>query len=432
MNTPSQPGAAPNIVLIHCHDLGDWLSVYGYRGVPDPNLSALAASGIVFENAFATAPLCTPARSSIFTGLQPHVNGLMGLSHDGWRYLPGIRTLPEILREAGYTSALLGLQHEDVDARVLGYDEVHGLGFLPRALEVARLTERWLTERTPSDQPYCAVIGMWEVHRPWPLEDYEPVDPASVTVPPYLPDNPHARADISAFSGAIKQMDEAVGRIIKAVDESPNGDETFIIFTTDHGAAFPRAKSTLYDSGVKVAFIVRPPRSWDVVPGKRTGLASHLDVVPTLVELAGIDATDRRLEGMSLLPALRYGDADNDERHLVFEKTYHDRYDAIRAIRTKDFKYIRNLTDGPMLPLSADLELSATRAGMDNDHLKPRPAEELYALAADPWELSNRIDDPEMEAPRQRLAAELQRSMERTGDPVLTSVVPPPDPPRRL
>jgi arylsulfatase A-like enzyme len=417
-----------NVALVHCHDLGDWLSCYGWDAVPTPNIQAFAAASVVFEQAFATSPLCTPARSSLFTGRLPHANGLMGLTHQGWRYAPGVHTLPELVAEAGYRTALLGLQHEDPDARVLGFEEVHGLGFLPRALEVARLTEAWLAMPAPDDRPFFAAIGLWEVHRPWPTEDYDPVDPGAVAVPPYLPDNEHTRRDISAFHGAIRQMDKAAGRIVKALRTAPGGDDTMIIFTTDHGVAFPGAKSTLYDSGVKVALIVSPPPSWGVVPGRREALVSHLDIVPTLLELTGL-AAPATLEGTSILDQI-VGIAEGDpDRELFLEKTYHDRYDPIRAIRTRSAKYIRNFVDGPMLPLATDLEQSETRAGMGDAHLAPRPTEELYLLERDPWERDNVATDPAMAPLKDRLAARLTRHLHESGDPVLDGDVPPPLPP---
>lgn len=419
----------PNIALIHCHDLGDWLSCYGHTSVPTPNLQRLAESSIVFDNAFATSPLCTPARSSLFTGQSPHANGLMGLSHAGWHYNPDVITLPEVLASAGYRTALIGLQHEDLDARVLGYEEVHGLGFIPRALEVAKLTKSWLTHQ-PDQRPFFAAIGLWEVHRPWPVEDYEPADPAEVEVPPYLPDNEHTRRDISQFHGAIRQMDDAVGQILEALDSAGSGKETLIIFTTDHGVAFPRAKSTLYDSGVKVALLLRPPASWNMAAGRRETLASHLDILPTLAEITGAQPPPN-IEGISLFGALREGGHDQPDRSLFLEKTYHDRYDPIRAVRTGTAKYIRNFTDAPRLPLPLDLEDSETRRGMDDQHLQPRPAEELYLLDTDPWELDNRADDPWLLPLRNELAEKLTNHLRASADPVLDGPVPPPPAPLR-
>jgi arylsulfatase A-like enzyme len=422
-------GSRPSIALVHCHDLGDWLSCYGHRDVPSPRFDDWAQRAVVFDAAFATAPLCTPARSSLFTGRSPHVNGLMGLAHHGWRYHDGVQTLPQLLAAAGYRTALLGLQHEDLDARTLGFGDVQGMGFLPRALEVARLTERWLAGRSDAD-PFFAAIGLWEAHRPWPDEDYEPADPGSVQVPPYLPDNAHTRDDLAHFYGSIRQLDEAIDRIVAALRGAPGGEETLIIFTTDHGAAFPRAKSTLYDSGVKVAFLVSAPASWGVAPGRRSQIVSHLDVVPTLLELAGLPRPEE-LEGESLLGPLLEEDAAGQDRVLYLEKTYHDRYDPIRAVRTRSAKYIRNLVDGPLLPLAADLELSETRRGMGEAHLEPRPEEELYLLGQDPWELRNVVTDPVNRPLRDELRALLDAHLVASDDPVLHGPVPAPPVPDR-
>ncbi|TLM86264.1 sulfatase [Pseudarthrobacter sp. NamE2] len=431
LGEPAHSQRQPNIVLIHCHDLGDWLSTYGYRGVPDSRLQDFAEHSLVFDSAFATAPLCTPARSSLFTGQMPHQNGLMGLTHQGWRYAEGVRTLPEMLSPLGYHTTLIGLQHEDFDARVLGFDEVLGLGFIPRALEVARLVQRWYAHNQ-NGSPYFATIGMWEVHRPWPPEDYRPADPASVDVPPYLPDNGHTRADIAGFYGAIRQMDEAFELILSAIDASPDASNTIVIFTTDHGAAFPRAKSTLYDSGVKVTLLIRPPLQWGVPPARVKTLASHLDIAPTLVELAG-GSVREELAGRSLAPLLLGATRDlNETRELFFEKTYHDRYDPMRAIRTNDAKYIRNYVNGPLLPLPADLENSETRAGMGNGHLGPRPREELYLLGDDPWELSNLAQSEHHAELKAGLSEDLDRFMEESSDPLLEGDVDePPEPYRR-
>lgn len=421
--------ARPHIVLVHGHDLGDWLSCYGRDDIPSPQLQRFADDALVFDAAFATSPLCTPARSSLFTGRMPHTNGLMGLSHSGWQYAPGVQTLPELLADAGYRTALIGLQHEDLDARVLGYEEVHGQGFLPRALEVAGLSERWFSE-VGDERPYFASVGMWEVHRPWPVEDYEPVDPQSVQLPPYLADNEHTRRDVSQFLGAIRQMDEAVGRILAAIEASAGAANTVVIFTTDHGVAFPRAKSTLYDSGVKVALMIKPPASWGVAGGRSELLVSHLDIVPTVLELAGAQQPEP-LDGQSLLGALRGEQPDWSDRALVLEKTYHDRYDPIRAIRTTTAKYIRNFVDAAQLPLSLDLEQSETRKGMGDAHLRPRPSEELYRLDTDPWELSNVAADPASAELRAELAAALDARLRASHDPILSGPIPAPASPRR-
>lgn len=377
---PSTPDT-PNVLLIHGHDMGRWLSCYGLPNVPTPNLEAFGDTAIVFEQAFSAAPLCTPSRGAMLTGLLPHANGLNGLSHDSWLYFDDVRTLPEYLSDLGYLTTLVGLQHENPDPLVLGYEQVRGLGFLPRSEPVVDATLEWLAEQDGA-RPWFCNVGCWEAHRPWPETDYVPADPATVHVPAYLPDNEYTRADIAAMYGALAQFDENFGRLLAEVD-----DETLVIVTTDHGVPFPRAKSTLLDSGVGVTLIVRPPRSWAVAPRREHAMVSHLDLVPTLVELAG---GERRPEwdGVSLVGLLKR-DEPQPERELVFEKTYHDGYDPARALRTVDRKYIRYFAPGPRLALAKDLEASLTRQGMGDAHLEPREMEEFYDLTVDPDELTN-------------------------------------------
>nr|WP_281352429.1 sulfatase [Phytoactinopolyspora alkaliphila] len=416
--------------MIHCHDVGTFLSCYGMRSVASPHIHRLAEESVVFDRAFSTAPLCTPARSSLFTGLSPHVNGLMGLAHAGWRYRAGVQTLPELLEREGYHTTLVGLQHEHPDPTVLGFGEVRGIGFLPRALPVADEAERWLRDRPERRRPYFLTVGMWEAHRPWRREDYPPVDPGGIEVPDFLPDNEHTREDLSGFFGAIRQLDEAVGRVVHAVDRFGDPENTFIVFTTDHGSAFPRAKGTLYDPGVQVPLIVRPPKGWSGSPGRRSRLVSHLDLVPTFMELAGGEPSDR-WEGRSLVDDLRGADGD-DGRAVFFQKTFHDTYDPMRAVRTSRYKLIRNFTEGPRLVLSKDIEESPTRRGMGDAHLAPRPPVEVYDLQDDPAEQRDVAALPEFADLVAELSGRLDQWMARTGDPLLSGTVPPPPRPSRL
>lgn len=418
----------PNVVIVHCHDLGRFLSCYDAPPAPSPHLQAFADDAVVFDNAFSTAPLCTPARSSLFTGQSPHVNGLMGLVHSGWRYRRSVRTMPELLGPMGYDTALVGLQHEHHNPSVLGFGEVHGMGFLPRALPVAAEAEAWLSRRGGQAKPFLLTVGMWEVHRPWPAEDYLACDPETVAVPSFLPDNEFTRRDLAAFYGSIRQMDQAFGQVLRAVDRHCDPAHTMVLFTTDHGAAFPRAKGTLYDPGVGVALIVRPPGSMGITPGRRDALVSHLDVLPALLELAGGAAP--HLEGRSLLPVLQ-GAAPGD-RMLFLEKTFHDVYDPMRAVRTERYKYIRNFTGGPALLLSKDLEESETRRGMDDSHLSPRPKAELYDLRDDPGERRNLVAEIAHAATLSTLDGALTGWMRDTRDPLLDGAVAEPVPVTRL
>ena len=428
----------PNIVLVHWHDLGTRLGTYGVPDVPSPAVDRLAAEGVRFDQAFCATPLCSPARSALMTGRYPHANGMMGLQHRGWEYAPGIETMPMHLRRLGYHSANFGMQHESADPSRLGYDEVYEArdpetGW-QRADTVVDEASAWLRAPERRREPFLAVVGFFEVHRPYPADVYPPDDPAQVSVPPYLPDNPHTREDLAAFHGSIRVADQAVGRLVETLREEGLLEHTWIVFTTDHGVAFPGAKSTLYDPGIQVSLIMRPPDGSAYRREATSRLAAHVDVLPTLLDLAGLDRSGlepvegsegTQIQGISHAGWLR--GADEPGRSEVFaEKTYHDAYDPMRAVRTSRWKYIRNAVPGPLLLLPRDIEASPTRAGLGDAHLQPRPEVELYDLEADPWERQNLAGRPDLADVEKDLAASLERWQRETGDPLLAGPIPEP------
>ncbi|WP_158564409.1 sulfatase family protein, partial [Jiangella anatolica] len=309
------------MVLIHWHDVGTHLGAYGHGDVTSPAVDGLAAEGLRFDRAFCTTPLCSPARGSLFTGRYPHANGLMGLVNRGWEYRPGERTAPSLLSELGYRTALIGQQHESHDPSRLGFDEVWAWpAGRARCGPVAERAVAWL-EAGPAE-PFFLTVGFFETHRPYPVEEYPPVDPVSVRVPAYLPDNEDTREDLAGFLGSVRVADAATGRVVEAVERAGLAGSTLVLFTTDHGIAFPRAKGTLYDPGIGVALLARPPRSWGVAPGASDGLVSHVDVVPTLLELAGGEVP-AFVQGQSFAGVLR-GEPGPRRGEVFAEKNYHD------------------------------------------------------------------------------------------------------------
>ncbi len=254
-----------NVLLVHWHDLGRYLGVYGHTDVSSPRLDQLAAEGILFTRAHATAPLCSPSRGSLFTGRYPQNNGLVGLAHHGWEYRAGVRTLPHILSESGWYTALFGMQHETSYPSRLGFDEFDVSNSYCEYV-VERAAE-WLTD--PPEQPFLLTAGFFETHRPYPRDRYEPADADDVAVPDYLPDTADIRQDLAEFYGSISVADAAVGRLLDTLAQSGLDQSTWVVFMTDHGPALPRAKSTLYDAGTGIAMIVRPPRNTRRAPDLR-------------------------------------------------------------------------------------------------------------------------------------------------------------------
>ena len=373
-----------NLLIVHWHDLGRYLGVYGHDDVSSPRLDQLAAEGILFTHAHATAPLCSPSRGSLFTGRYPQSNGLIGLAHHGWEYRAGIRTLPHILSESGWHTALFGMQHETSYPSKLGFDEFDVSNSYCEY--VAEQATNWLAD--PPGQPFLLTAGFFETHRPYPRDRYEPADATGVDLPDYLPDTADIRQDLAEFYGAITVADEAVGRLLDALAATGLDRTTWVVFMTDHGPALPRAKSTLYDAGTGIAMIVRPPRDAAIAPRVYDELFSGVDLVPTVLDLLGVDVP-AEIDGLSHADNLAHPHTGPARTEVYTSKTFHDSFDPIRAVRTKDYSYIENYAARPLLDLPWDIAESApgqTVAPLVNT---PRPGRELYDLHEDPTEAHN-------------------------------------------
>jgi arylsulfatase A-like enzyme len=375
-----------NVLIVHWHDLGRYLGVYGHADVTSPRLDQLAGQGILFTRAHATAPLCSPSRGSLFTGLYPQNNGLMGLAHHGWEYRADIRTLPRILSESGWHTVLFGMQHETSYPSRLGFDEFDVSNSYCEYV-VGRATQ-WLTDGP--QQPFLLTAGFFETHRPYPPDRYQPADRDTVVVPEYLPQTDEVRQDLADFYGAIAVADAAVGQLLDTLEDTGLDRTTWIVFMTDHGPALPRAKSTLYDAGTGIAMIVRPPLDSGHAPRIYDDLFSGVDLVPTLLDLLGLEVP-ADIDGMSHSRNLRSATSDeNPLRSAVYTtKMYHDSFDPIRAIRTKEYSYIENYASRPLLDLPWDVADSPPGKAVAPLAAGRRPERELYDLLEDPAESQN-------------------------------------------
>ncbi|ORW89274.1 sulfatase [Mycobacterium sp. IEC1808] len=411
--------AKENVLIVHWHDLGRYLGAYGHPDVSSPRLDRLAAEGILFTRAHATAPLCSPSRGSLFTGRYPQSNGLVGLAHHGWEYRSGVRTLPQILAESGWYSALFGMQHETSYPKRLGFDEFDvSNSYCDYVVDRA---QEWLQDSAENlaGQPFLLTAGFFETHRPYPRDRYEPADAAEVDTPDFLPDTPEVRGDVADFYGAIAAADAAVGRLLDTLSQTGLDANTWVVFFTDHGPAFPRAKSTLYDAGTGIGMIVRPPTGRTTAPRVYDELFSGVDFVPTLLELLGL-RVPADVEGVSHAGALLAPQPQAEPvREQVFSmKTYHDSFDPIRAIRTKEYSYIENYASRPLLDLPLDIEDSPSGHAVAPFIGGPRPERELYDLRTDPAETHNLLatEDPDVDAVAADLAVRLHDWRQRTGD----------------
>jgi arylsulfatase A-like enzyme len=414
--------AKDNVLIVHWHDLGRYLGAYGHRDVSSPRLDRLAAEGILFTRAHATAPLCSPSRGSLFTGRYPQSNGLVGLAHHGWEYRSGVRTLPQILSELGWYSALFGMQHETSYPKRLGFDEFDVSNSYCEY--VADQANEWLGEVAEdlAGQPFLLTAGFFETHRPYPRDRYEPADAAAVDPPDYLPDAPEVRGDLADFYGAIATADAAVGRLLDTLAQTGLDASTWVVFFTDHGPAFPRGKSTLYDAGTGIGMIVRPPKNRALPPRVYDELFSGVDFVPTLLGLLGLQVPGD-VDGVSHAGALLAPEAQAEpvREHVYTTKTYHDSFDPIRAIRTKEYSYIENYAQRPLLDMPLDIQESPSGRAVAPFVQGPRPERELYDLRADPTETTNLLaGDPSIQAGVDAIAADLAVRLhdwrQRTGD----------------
>jgi arylsulfatase A-like enzyme len=419
------------------HDAGNHFHCYG-SPIETPNIDRIAQNGVKFTNHFCTAPQCTPSRGSILTGKMPHSNGLMGLTNRGWDLSERNHTLPQLLSQNGYSTHLLGLQHTHQDAKKLGYQTISPRNDFPyMAKTVVRQVKRFFTKVKNGDisAPFFGSIGIFEAHRPFYPSNRNLVTPIEdVIIPPELPDTPEIRASLANFEGLIREADQSVGKILDSIENSPVHDNTLIVFTVDHGWAFPRAKCTLYDKGLKTALLMSYP---GIIPKQvvHHQLLSNVDLFPTLLDFAGIHPTPS-MQSRSFKPLL-LGEKYVPRAHIFAEMTHHGMgLNPIRGIRTEKWKYIKNF--GPLSVLF-EIPRDILEAPDGKSYVKenksyptPRPAEELYNLIEDPLEMNNLATDQIFSSFKDELEQQLMQFLERTGDPILQGEIEAPPLPEKF
>ncbi len=421
--TPGPDGAAapPNILYIHSHDTGRYVQPYGFQ-VPTPNIQLLADQGVLFREAFCAMPTCSGSRACLLTGQGGVGNGMLGLAHRGWTLSDYRHHIVHPLREAGYRSTLIGEQHISREPGAIGYDEVLPLD-TTHAHEVAPSAIEALAAAAGRREPFFMSVGFFETHRSFAA-------PTSVRdtlyslPPPNLPDTPRTRQDMAAFKASARSLDQGIGAVLNGLHEHGLVDRTLIVCTTDHGLAFPGAKATLYDRGTGVLMIMRGPHGF--TGGKVVdALVSHLDVYPTLCDVAGVEHPDW-VEGASLMPLVR-GEVDELHDAVFSEMTFHAAYQPQRAIRTRRWKYIERF-DGSNRPVLANCDDSASKQLLvDHGWAEQRvETEQLYDLVFDPNEGRNLAADPAHSEVVSELRARLHDWMADRGDPVLDGPVDPP------
>jgi N-sulfoglucosamine sulfohydrolase len=434
--------AAPrNVLLIIADDQGRDLGVYGNPVLKTPVLDDLAARGTLFTQAFATVSSCSPSRSVIYTGLYSHSNGMYGLAHDvhNQHLLTSVRTLPQLLKGAGYRTALVGKKHILPDS-ALPFD-AELAPELPGNRDVAFMASearKFMTET--GDRPFLMIIGFSDPHRAaqnfgntreWPGVTRTTYDPAKVIVPAHLPDLPEVRRDLADYYESVSRMDSGIGLILRALHETRHDNDTLVIYLSDNGRPFPGGKTTLYDEGIHLPLIIASPtQSRRGV--KNEAMVSWLDIAPTILDWAGVKAAEgTTLLGKSLLPILEQTQPPGWDR-VFASHGFHEiaQYYPMRALRTRQFKYIVNLASALEFPIAGDIASSpswkAIRAkpstGLGSrslDSFLHRAPEELYDLSKDPQEIRNVANDPAYRSTLLQLRADMDAFRKQTHDPWL-------------
>ncbi|HDP34430.1 MAG TPA: hypothetical protein ENN29_04905 [Candidatus Hydrogenedentes bacterium] len=414
-----------NILWIVVEDASPHLGCYGEKAVHTPNLDLLAAEGVRFENAFVSCPVCSPCRSALVTGMYQttigsHHHRSQGKDlkrggnaayYDSYRLPAAIPLVSDLFREAGYYVC----NGADADAKRPGKTDYN---FLPDR----ELYDGADWRNAPAGTPFFAQIQL-KGGKSRPKE----FDAGDFELPPYYPEDDVIRRDWAEYLGCWEQTDREVGTIISQLKEAGKYDNTVIVFLTDHGISHARGKQFLYEEGIRIPLIVRLPD--DRMSGTvRRDLATHIDLVPTSLALAGVPIP-AHLQGCDL-----FADEYKERSFVAAARDRCDEtLDTIRCIRTARYKYIRNFQsfrphlqhnqykDGKEIvqrlrELHAAGKLNPLQASL---FVAPRPVEELYDLEKDPYETENLAHRPEYEEITARLRRQLYEWMAETRDPGL-------------
>ncbi|KAI0202461.1 alkaline-phosphatase-like protein [Astrocystis sublimbata] len=414
-----------NVLLFIADDLGLYLGCYGTKGIKTPHVDALAAQGTKFTKAFASTASCSGSRSTMYTGLHTHQNGQYGLAH-GWNHFQThehIETLPQIFNSLGYQTGIIGKVHVGPPS-----------SYPWETFEVSQSRDvKWNASAAGSffdkaestDRPFHLTVAFRDPHRDNTRggfgNDSEEVISAGIEVPKYKPEDvevqpwitdcPELRTELVQYYESISRMDLGVGLVLEELKNRGLDENTLVIFVSDNGAPFLNSKTTLYESGIRLPFIVRCPGGANGVVNPN--LVSFLDILPTCIAWSGASEVKTsntgksppRL-GTSILPILGASDAlpaDKWKQHVFGSHTFHEvqNYWPTRYMRTQRFKYHRNIAWRLDFPFGTDLYGSLSWEGIRNgeppimlgqrtlEKYLFRGPEELFDMEKDPLEVDN-------------------------------------------
>jgi arylsulfatase A-like enzyme len=436
----------PNILFAIADDWSyGHASAYGCKWINTPAFDRIAREGVLFTHAFTSNPKCSPCRATILTGrttwqVKEAINHQSIFPNEFAIY-------PAELERAGYFVGMTGKGWGPGDFKSTGFAhnpagreyQEHKVAARPtnaiNANDYARNFEAFLQQR-PAGRPFCFWLGGTEPHRP-----YDPGSGAragrklaDIQVPGYLPDNATVRNDLADYALEVEWFDSHVGRALNHLEKAGELDNTIVVFTSDHGMPFPRVKGQIYEDGFHVPLAIR----WGKHGGRTVeDFISTRDFAPTFMQLAGLQAAGT-MTGRSFADALesaKSGIVDPERKEVLIAKERHDigrPNDAgypVRAIRTREFLYIRNyepdrwpagnpetgytnVDDGPTKRMVVSSFDDYFRLSFGK-----RPAEEFYVLSEDPQCLHNVATDRKFAQTMRQLRDRMEETLRGEGDP---------------
>lgn len=407
-----------NILYIHSHDSGRYLSPY-WEHAPTPNIKALAKRGTAFTDCHTVSPTCSPSRACMLTGTYPPANGMIGLAHFGHKLDTSLH-IANYLKNIGYQTVLCGVQHETSESKIqeLGYEKV----FISPSRKDFDEFDSYAADRATEflkgydgKNPFFLSVGFLNTHRPFPDVDCSVSD---VILPEMMVDSEVTRQDFACYLESARRLDSYVGRVLNALYEAHLEDDTIVIFTTDHGIAFPGMKCNLTANGTGVALILDfkgNPKKGETIDA----LVSQVDIFPTICELINAPAP-AHLQGKSLLP-LFYGEHEINDYIYTFIN-YHVAYQPMRGIRSKRFNYILSFFDN-LPPCNTDDGPSKEYYREIGYFEREYPKEQLYDVQGDECEKTNLAYDLSYEGIKEQMRKALLFKLEEIDDPILRGKV---------
>lgn len=390
----AQQTEMPNILWISSEDNSPFLGCYGDEFATTPNLDQLASEGVLYENAFATAPVCAPTRFTLITGVYPPSVGTQNMRSRN--PIPEfIRFFPEYLKEKGYYCT----NNSKKDYNTIDQ---------PDCWDESSREATWRNRK--EGQPFFHVRNLTVSHESSIHKTAETLfhDPEKVPIPPYHPRTPEMKHDWAQYYDKVMEMDRQVGEVLKQLEEDGLAENTIVFYFSDHGGILGRSKRFLHESGTRVPFIVRFPKKYQNLAPAKVGskldrLVNFIDFAPTVLSLLDIPIPGY-MQGRAFM-----GEQAQAPRKYAynFRDRMDEKMDMGRAVRDKEFRYIRNfvpyrphlqylgyLWRAPSMASWAAACESGDCNELQQRYFLPKPTEELYDVKNDPHNINNLADDP--------------------------------------